>query len=259
MGNPVVPLEGSTAESTKTEEPLAAAANSPVEPSASTVEPSTTAAEPSAVSTTPRETAPKANKRNSIFGNFFGKKEAPAATRPSAATTTDETAPTVPVKDTEPTPVSQVDPQPEVSASETAPTLETNAPAGTTETAVATTPTTSPVSTDAAKANRRTSFFSNLGTKKEKRTGGVSDAEGTDGEGKKTGGFGGLLRKASRAQGPKSASKPAATTNGAPESDAAAPVNKDSTTTETMNTTSSEVVPESTPQTSQQTPVQAAA
>ncbi|KAL8841680.1 MAG: hypothetical protein Q9176_003075 [Flavoplaca citrina] len=258
MGNPVVPLEGSTAESAKTDEPLAAA-NTPVEPSASTVEPSTTAAEPSAVSTTPRETAPKATKRNSIFGNFFGKKEAPAATKPTAAMSADETAPTVPAKDTEPTPVSQVDPQPEVSASETAPTLETNAPAGTSESAVATTPTTSPVSPDAAKANRRTSFFSNLGTKKEKRTGGVSDAEGTDGEGKKTGGFGGLLRKASRAQGPKSTSKPAATTNGATESEAAAPVSKDGTTAETTNTTSSEVVPESTPKTSQQTPVQAAA
>ena len=258
MGNPVVPLEGATAESTKTEEPLAAA-NTPVEPSASTVEPSTTAAEPSTVSTTPRETALKANKRNSIFGNFFGKKEAPAATKPTAATSADETAPTVPAKDTEPTPVSQVDPQPEVSASETAPTLERNAPAGTSETAVATTPTTSPVSPDAAKANRRTSFFSNLGTKKEKRTGGVSDAEGTDGEGKKTGGFGGLLRKASRAQGPKSTSKPAATTNGATESDAVAPVSKDSMTTETTNATPSEVVPESTPKTSQQTPVQAAA
>ena len=50
---------------------------------------------------------------------------------------------------------------------------------------------------------RRTSFFGNLGTKKERRTGGTtSDNELTDGEGKKqsSGGFGGLLRKASRAQ-----------------------------------------------------------
>ncbi|KAI4284993.1 MAG: hypothetical protein L6R38_001008 [Xanthoria sp. 2 TBL-2021] len=250
MGNPVIPVEGSNVESTKTEEPLAAA---------TTTEPSATTTEPSGMSTTPRETAPRANKRNSIFGNFFGKKETPAATSPSATMPANETAPIVPAKDTEPAPISHVAPQPEVSATETAPTLDTNAPAATTETAPATTPTTSPVSPDTAKANRRSSFFSNLGTKKEKRTGGVSDAEGTDGEGKKSGGFGGLLRKASRAQGPKSASKPMATTNGAADSEAPAPINKDATTNETTGTTSGDVVPESTPITSQQTPVQAAA
>ena len=49
---------------------------------------------------------------------------------------------------------------------------------------------------------RRTSFFGNLGTKKERSTGATSDNELTDGQGKKqsSGGFGGLLRKASRAQ-----------------------------------------------------------
>ncbi|KAL8757672.1 MAG: hypothetical protein Q9199_002053 [Rusavskia elegans] len=258
MGNPVVPIEGSNVESTKTEEPLAAA-STPVEPAATTAEPSATTAEPSAMSSTPREIAPKANKRNSIFGNFFGKKETPAATSPSATTPANETAPIVPTKDTEPAPISHVAPQPEVSATETAPTLATNARAATTETVPATTPTTSPVSADTAKANRRSSFFGNLGTKKEKRTGGVSDAEGTDGEGKKSGGFGGLLRKASRAQGPKSASKPMATTNGAADSDVPAPLSKDTTTNETTGTTSGDVLPESTPITSQQTPVQAAA
>ena len=50
---------------------------------------------------------------------------------------------------------------------------------------------------------RRSSFFGTLGTKKGRSTGGTSDSELTDGEGKKqsSGGFGGLLRKASRAQG----------------------------------------------------------
>ena len=85
----------------------------------------------------------------------------------------------------------------------TSPTAETTA--ATTESPVAageaTTPAAaaSPISpTD----KRRTSFFGNLGTKKERRTGGTSDNELTDGEGKKqsSGGFGGLLRKASRAQ-----------------------------------------------------------
>lgn len=257
MGNPVVPVEG---ESTKTEEPLAAA-STPVEPAATTTtEPSaTTAGEPSAVSTTPRESAPKANKRNSIFNSFFGKKETPATTSPSATTPANETAPIVPAKDAEPAPISQVAPQLEVPVTETAPTEDTSATAATSETAAATTPTTSPVSQDTAKANRRSSFFSNLGTKKEKRTGGVSDAEGTDGEGKKSGGFGGLLRKASRAQGPKAASKPMATTNGA-AAQSEAPISKDTTTTEpATGTTSGEVVGEPTPTTSQQTPVQAAA
>ncbi|CAO1605077.1 hypothetical protein XANCAGTX0491_008610 [Xanthoria calcicola] len=258
MGKPVIPVEGSNVESTKTEEPLATA-STPVEPGATTTEPSATTAEPSAVSTTPRESAPKANKRNSIFNSFFGKKETPATTSPSATTPANETAPIVPAQDTEPAPNSQVAPQLEVPATETAPTGDTNAAAATSETAAATTPTTSPVSQDTAKANRRSSFFSNLGTKKEKRTGGVSDAEGTDGEGKKSGGFGGLLRKASRAQGPKAASKPMATTNGA-AADSEAPISKDTTTTEpATGTTSGEVVSEPTPTTSQQTPVQAAA
>ncbi|KAL8854559.1 MAG: hypothetical protein Q9221_000594 [Calogaya cf. arnoldii] len=258
MNNPVVPVEGSNVESTKVDEPLAAG-NTPVEPAATAMEPSSTIAEPSAVSTTPREAAPKANKRNSIFGSFFGKKETPATTSPPATTPANETASVVPAKDSEPAPISHVAPQPEVSATETAPALDTNATAATNETAAATTPASSAVSPDTAKGNRRSSFFSNLGTKKEKRTGGLSDAEGTDGEGKKTGGFGGLLRKASRAQGPKSGSKPVSTTDGAADNEAPAPISKDATTTETTGTTSGDVVPESTATTSQQTPVQAAA
>lgn len=74
---------------------------------------------------------------------------------------------------------------------------------GNTSEAVATPPTESaaPATTHTPTDKRRTSFFSNLGTKKERRTGGTSDTELTDGEGKRsTGGLGGLLRKASRAQ-----------------------------------------------------------
>ncbi|KAL8782491.1 MAG: hypothetical protein Q9213_005330 [Squamulea squamosa] len=205
LADPVIPIEGAKAE----ESP--AAADPVVEPS-STTEPS--------VSTTPRETAPKVNKRNSIFG-FFGKKETQATNTPTDTTTAKEAAPVVPAKDNEPAPISHVAPQPESSATET----------------------NSPVSPDTTKANRRSSFFSNLGTKKEKRTGGVSDADGTDGEGKKSGGFGGLLRKASLAQGPKSGSKTTATTNGAADTDGQ----------------SGDVVHDSTTATSQPTPVQAAA
>ncbi|KAL8771191.1 MAG: hypothetical protein Q9209_003362 [Squamulea sp. 1 TL-2023] len=205
LADPVIPIEGA-----KTEESPAAA--TPVVEPSSTTEPS--------VSTTPRETAPKANKRNSIFG-FFGKKESQATNIPTETTTANEAAPIVPAKDTEPAAISHGAPQPETSATET----------------------TSPVSPDTTKANRRSSFFSNLGTKKEKRTGGMSDAEGTDGEGKKSGGFGGLLRKASLAQGPRSTSKPTTTTNGVPDRDAR----------------SGDVVHDSNTATSQQTPVQAAA
>ena len=152
-------------------------------------------AEPTVAETTPastaRETAPKPNKRNSIFGNIFGKKDAatPAST---------EVPPAVPAKDEQ--------------FPSTAPQLDNPVTSPTAETTAATTEppaTAAEVTTPAAAASpisptdkRRTSFFGNLGTKKERRTGGTSDNELTDGEGKKqsSGGFGGLLRKASRAQ-----------------------------------------------------------
>ncbi|KAL8802413.1 MAG: hypothetical protein Q9182_003836 [Xanthomendoza sp. 2 TL-2023] len=250
MGNPVIPVEGATTQ------------EAPVAP-ATTTATSTTAAEPveptaaaeSPVSTTPRETAPKANKRNSIFGGLFGKKETPATTpTPTATSTANETAPAVPTKGTEPAPISQVDGQTENPATETAPTVDSTAPAATSETVPVTSSATSPVSPDASKANRRSSFFSNLGTKKEKRTGGVSDAEGTDGEGKKSGGFGGLLRKASRAQGPKSTNKPTAATDGVADTEVPKAVSKDTPSAET-----NDMVPDSTTSTSQQTPVPATA
>ncbi|KAL8859456.1 MAG: hypothetical protein Q9178_004134 [Gyalolechia marmorata] len=254
MADPVIPVEGA-----KTEESPAAATTT-AEPSATLAEtPASAAATETPVTTAPRETAPKPNKRNSIFSGFFGKKETPATTSPTATPAAIETAPAVPAKDTEPATMSPIAPQPEVPAAESAPAVDTNAPVTTTETAPATTSTSSAVSPDTTKANRRSSFFSNLGTKKEKKTGGVSDAEGTDGEGKKAGGFGGLLRKASRAQGQRSASKATATTNGAADPEAAAAVNKDTPAAEATATTSPDAVPESTATTSQQTPVQAAA
>ena len=96
--------------------------------------------------------------------------------------------------------------------SSTAPQLDNPVTSSTAEPTAATTetPTTSAEAAAPAAAasplssadKRRSSFFGNLGTKKERRTGATSDNELTDGEGKKQspGGFGGLLRKASRAQ-----------------------------------------------------------
>lgn len=252
MANPVIPVEGA-----KDEEPSVAAISA-AEPAVEGAAPSTSTETP--VSPTPHETAPKANKRNSIFGNLFSKKETAV---PTATTNTNEVAPVVPAKDTEPAPISHLDPQPENAVTESAPVADTTTPATTTtETAPATTSTTSPLSSDTTKANRRSSFFSNLGTKKEKRTGGVSDAEGTDGEGKKSGGFGGLLRKASRAQGGRSSSKAAPTTEGAADAEAPAPISKDTAATEASThgaKTTRDIAADSTTTASQQTAVQAAA
>lgn len=168
----------------------------------------TTAADPITAETTPasstRETAPKPNKRASLFGGFFGKKDIAA---PSANAATTETASTVPAKD-EPTTVSSTAPQlenpvPQPAAEPaTAGTLTTGTPATAGE---AVTPGSTTTPTD----KRRSSFFGNLGTKKERKTGTTSGDEVVDGEGKKqpSGGFGGLLRKASRAQKGNPASK----------------------------------------------------
>lgn len=151
-------------------------------------------AETSATETTPisttRENAPKPNKRASIFGGLFGKKD---VANPNLT----ENAPTVPAKD-EPSTVASV--APHLDKPVTSPTAETSADVKETSgtAADATHPTTTTTPTD----KRRSPFFGNFGTKKERRTGGTSDAELTDGEVKKqpSGGFGGLLRKASRAQ-----------------------------------------------------------
>lgn len=178
-----------------------------------------TAAEPIAAETTPsstaRETAPKQNKRASIFGGFFGKKE---ATTPA----TTETAPAVPAKD-EPLAVSSTAPQLDNPGTE--PTTEPAAETTATETPAAVNETSRPgAATTGTTEKRRSSFFNTLGTKKERRTGTTSGDELTDGEGKKqsSGGFGGLLRKASRAQKSSSAPKEAADVPLPKESPAAA-------------------------------------
>ena len=112
-----------------------------------------------------------------------------------------ETPPAVPAKDETPT-VSSTAPQLDNPITSPTPAETT---AATTETPTTTAEPTAPAAATSPLSptdKRRTSFFSNLGTKKERRTGGTSDNELTDGEGKKqsSGGLGGLLRKASRAQ-----------------------------------------------------------
>ena len=163
------------------------------------------APESATTETTPTSTTREAkpNKRNSIFGNIFGKKD--------ASTGSADTPPAVPAKDEQ------------SAVSSTAPQLDNPVTSSTAEPTAATTeiPTTSTEAAAPAAAasplastdKRRSSFFGNLGTKKERRAGATSDNELTDGEGKKQspGGFGGLLRKASRAQkGSSSTSKDAA-------------------------------------------------
>lgn len=161
-------------------------------------------------------TTSKANKRNSVFGGLFGKKDTPKST----AT---ESGPTVPAKDLpvkdEPSTVASTAPQldnPVTSptssstggaAGETPLTASTGVAPATSESAVekAVEPTAgssaSPVAatTTTPTDKRRTSFFGGLGTKKERSAGATSGDELTDGEGKKSSGVGGLFRKASRA------------------------------------------------------------
>ncbi|KAL8907083.1 MAG: hypothetical protein Q9207_001624 [Kuettlingeria erythrocarpa] len=250
LADPVIPLEGN-----KPEEPVATTAETGTldAPPA----PATTSETPA--STSARETtAPKANKRNSIFGNFFGRKEPSSTTTPTLNRPANESAPVVPAKDGEPVTTSSTVPHQEAAVTETpASTVDTAATAPSAETVPATTSTASPVSPDNSKANRRSSFFSNLGTKKEKKTAGVSDAEGTDGEGRKSGGFGGLLRKASRAQGSRSANKTTPATDGVTETEAPAPISKDAPATGTL--TNDDAPSEPTTMAPQQTPVQATA
>ena len=204
--------------------------------------------------TTSRDVAPKANKRGSIFGNFFNKKDASS----SAAT---ETAPAVPAKDETPTTASTA-PQTEnpVSPPTEGTTTTTNEPSAVPN-EVTSSPVNSSANPDTTKPQRRTSFFNNLGTKKEKRSEAISDAEGTDGEGKKSTGskLGGLFRKPSRAVASNNTKTEPATpgtgnvtgVEGTP-----APISKE----EPAATNGNDIVPEATSRTEpQQTPVQASA
>ncbi len=154
--------------------------------------PQSSAVEPNA-GLTSRDTAPKANKRSSIFGNFFNKKE--------LSSPTTEAAPVVPVKD-ETALNSSTAPKLEdsVSSPTAGATMTNTGPSATVNDAV-TSPVASPTTPDTTKPQRRSSFFNNLGTKKERRSEAISDAEGTDGEGKKSTAskLGGLFRKPSRA------------------------------------------------------------
>lgn len=127
-----------------------------------------------------------------------------------------------------------------------APSSAAAAPTAATETsAPVTSPVTSPAATattpENGKNSRRQSFFSTLGTKKEKRSGAISDGEATDGESKKSTSskLGGLFRKPSRAQGGKPTSEAADPIPALPKetTDAPAPITKDApATTETMHT-----------------------
>lgn len=181
-------------------------------------------------------TTSKASKRNSVFGGLFGKKEG-AAKSPSS-----ETGPAVPKKD-EPLAVAPVAPQldnpvktptTDATTNDTAEAVTKASEPIAAEKAVEPTSTSTPAApvTGATPPSdkRRTSFFGNLGTKKEKRAGATSGDELTDGE-KKSGGVGGLFRKASRA-----ASKPKAATGVAPAEPA-----------EKIPEKATETAPESTP------------
>ena len=191
VGEPIVPAEGKVT-GTDNVTPATGAATTAAEPIAAETTPSSTA----------RENAPKPNKRASLFGGFFGKKD---ATAPAAT----ETAPAVPAKD-EPAAVSTTAPQLDKPVTDPAPAPATeNATSGSPTTAgESTTPGATTTPTD----KRRSSFFSNLGTKRERKTGTTSGDETIDGENRKqpSGGFGGLLRKASRAQKGNAAPKDAA-------------------------------------------------
>lgn len=146
-----------------------------------------------------REAHTKPTKRNSIFNSLFGKKE---STNPVAK----DSATTSAARDSEATAVSATAPRlddPMATGSPEPSTAPVSTPAAdTTEgSALMDTPSAQATTPDPAKDKRRSSFFGNLGTKKEKRTDVTSDTDITDGEGKKSGPakFGGLFRKPSRA------------------------------------------------------------
>ncbi|KAL8794463.1 MAG: hypothetical protein Q9195_002936 [Heterodermia aff. obscurata] len=188
IGSPVEPAVASepTNDTTGATHGETAATGSPVEPTA------TSLTEP-ATGTGIRESAPKSTKRSSIFGNFFNKKDTTSPASPST-----ETPPAIPAKEPD-----------NATTSSTAPQIEDPVEASTENAAtpVAAPEPSAPVldstatsaAPDNAKPARRSSFFNALGTKKERKTDATSDAEGTDGEGKKSSKFGGLFRKPSRA------------------------------------------------------------
>lgn len=145
-----------------------------------------------------REAHPKLNKRNSIFSSLFGKKDTPV-TKDSATTTAARESEASPVSATAP----RLDDPVTTGASEpntTAP-ISTSAVDTTESSALVDTPSAQATTPDLGREKRRSSFFGNLGNKKEKRADVTSDTDITDGEGKKStpAKFGGLFRKPSRA------------------------------------------------------------
>ena len=153
----------------------------------------------------PSSAAPKSNKRNSVFGSFFNKKETPKEKEK-------ELAPAVPAKEAESAPVTATVPQteePTVMGSEEPmmnvatpkeattenPTASASAGEMSATKATATTPDT--------KEKRRQSFF-NLGGKKEKKSEAISDTEGAEKSGSATAKLGNVFRRASRSAKPTS-------------------------------------------------------
>ncbi len=238
VGEPVLPAEGKSA-GTDDIAPVAGTGTAATEPLAAEAAPTSTA----------RETAPKPNKRASLFGGFFGKKE---AATPAAA----ETAPTVPAKD-EPTAVPAAAPQLDNPVSQS--TAEPATEAAVTDTPAVAGESTTPGATTTPTDKRRTSFFSNLGTKKERKAGATSGDEAVDGEAKRqsSGGFGGLLRKASRAQKGTPAAKDAADIP-LPKETPAAAATTDGAAEEKPALAGSEVGHTPKAETQEQTPVSAA-
>ena len=175
------------------------------------------------VETTPLSTTKdKSTKRGSVFGGLFNKKDTPKA--PTESTTAPATTPAVTSTKDEPTAVSSTAPQLEnpVTAPTPAPdsgkaeaaAASNGDPAAIAAAIAASSTTADSISAKTPTSNadkRRTSFFGGIGSKKEKKSGATSGDELTDGENKeKSGGFGHLLRKASRA------TKPKPSTSGAP-------------------------------------------
>lgn len=159
-----------------------------MQPESSEVTPVSPATEPQA----------KTTKRNSIFGSLFGKKDA-------ASTPGEDTALAVPAKDPELTPVSVTAPQiKESSTTSNDPITPVPAPAPTVENSETSPINQTPAATGTPTEKRRSSFFNNLSTKREKKPEATSDADFPDAESKKynTGKFGGLFRKPSRATPP---------------------------------------------------------
>ena len=128
-----------------------------------------------------------------------------------------------------------------------------------TETAVTDSPAGEPTTPGAITTptdKRRSSFFSNLGTKKERKSGTTSGDELVDAEGKKqsSGGFGGLLRKASRAQKGNAAAKDAADVP-LPKETPAGAATTDGVAGDKPAVTNGEVAPTTKAETQEQTPL----